>query len=99
MWEFPGGKLEDGESLQECIKRELKEELNIDADIGELYTNYTYEYPHVSYELYFYKVNSFKGTLAMSVHDKLEWEKLENFHKYEFLAGDTPVIEKIKKNV
>ena len=95
MWEFPGGKLEEGESPKECIKRELKEELNIDAEIGELFFSYTYNYPHVSYELYFFKVNSFFGEPVKSVHDKLKWEKLKNFYKYDFLAGDGPLIDKL----
>ena len=95
MWEFPGGKLEKGESPKECIKRELKEELNIDAEIGELFFSYTYNYPHVSYELYFFKVNSFFGEPVKSVHDKLKWEKLKNFYKYDFLPGDGPLIDKL----
>jgi len=95
MWEFPGGKLEEGESPKECIKRELKEELNIDAAIGELFFSYTYNYPHVSYELYFFKVNSYFGEPVKSVHDKLKWEKLKNFYKYDFLAGDGPLIDKL----
>ena len=95
MWEFPGGKLEEGESPKECIKRELKEELNIDAEIGELFSSYTYNYPHVSYELYFFKVNSFFGAPAKRVHDKLRWEKLKNFYKYDFLPGDGPLIDKL----
>ena len=95
MWEFPGGKLEQGESPKECIKRELKEELNIDAEIGELFFSYTYNYPHVSYELYFFKVNSFFGEPVKSVHDKLKWEKLKNFYKYDFLPGDGPLIDKL----
>ena len=95
MWEFPGGKLEEGESPKECIKRELKEELNIDAEIGELFFSYTYNYPHVSYELYFFKVNSYFGEPVKSVHDKLKWEKLKNFYKYDFLAGDGPLIDKL----
>ena len=95
MWEFPGGKLEKGESPKECIKRELKEELNIDAEIGELFSSYTYNYPHVSYELFFFKVNSFFGEPVKSVHDKLKWEKLKNFYKYDFLPGDGPLIDKL----
>ena len=95
MWEFPGGKLEEGESPKECIKRELKEELNIDAEIGELFSSYTYNYPHVSYELFFFKVNSFFGEPVKSVHDKLKWEKLKNFYKYDFLPGDGPLIDKL----
>ena len=93
LWEFPGGKIENGESPQECIKRELKEELNIDADIGELYSRYKYDYPHISYELFFFKVVRYSGEISISVHDKLRWEKLENFNKYKFLPGDGPVIE------
>ena len=95
MWEFPGGKLEEGESLKECIKRELKEELNISAEIGELFFIYTYDYPQLSYELYFFKVNSFFGVPAKRVHDKLRWEKLKNFYKYDFLPGDGPLIDKL----
>ena len=95
MWEFPGGKLEEGESPKESIKRELKEELNIDAEIGELFFSYTYNYPHVSSELYFFKVNSFFGEPVKSVHDKLKWEKLKNFYKYDFLPGDGPLIDKL----
>ena len=95
MWEFPGGKLEDGESLQYCIKRELKEELDIDAEIGGLYHDYTYKYPHVWYELYFYKVKKFSGYPIKFAHDRLVWETLENFNKYDFLPGDGPVITKL----
>ena len=95
MWEFPGGKLEEGESLKECMRRELKEELNIDAEIGELFYSYTYNYPHVSYKLFFFKVNSFFGKPVKYVHDKLKWEKLKNFYKYEFLPGNGPLIDKL----
>ena len=94
LWEFPGGKIEN-ETPIDCTKRELKEELSIDAVVGDLYCCYTYKYPHVSYELYFYKIISFKGEPTKSVHDKLKWERLENFNKYDFLPGDDPVIEKL----
>lgn len=98
FWEFPGGKIENGEISSECIKRELKEELNIEADIGLLYSQYSFDYSNISYELYFYEVKSFSGRLKKSVHDKIKWEKIENFHKYVFLPGDSPVIQELIEN-
>tara|TARA_B100000902_G_C27247011_1_gene883154 strand:+ start:1130 stop:1522 length:393 start_codon:yes stop_codon:yes gene_type:complete len=95
FWEFPGGKIEHGETSFECIKRELKEELNIDAEIGKLYSQYIYDHPHISYELFFYEVKFFSGNLKKNVHDKIKWEKLENFHNYVFLPGDGPVIQEL----
>ena len=95
LWEFPGGKIEADETPKDCIKRELKEELNIDAEIGEMFSNYTYNYPHVSYKLYFFKIKKFDGNLKKTVHDKIRWETLINFSNYNFLEGDKPVIKKL----
>ena len=95
LWEFPGGKIEKDESPQDCIKRELEEELNIDAEIGDLYTNYIYEYPNISYDLYFYKILRYKGYFIKSAHDKLKWVRLEEFRNFDFLPGDDPLIEKL----
>ena len=98
LWEFPGGKIEKGETPIECIKRELKEELNIKAEIGDLVTKYNYDYPNVSYLLYFFKVKSYVGEFKIIVHDKLEWVSLNDFHKYDFLQGDTPLINQMLLN-
>ena len=56
MWEFPGGKHEIGETHKECLQRELMEELGIDAEIGDLLTNYKYPYLENIYDLWFYNV-------------------------------------------
>ena len=96
---FPGGKLELGETLQECIKRELKEELGIEAEVGDLYMHYNYEYPHISYDLHFFKIRKYKGTIIKTAHDKLEWAKLEDFYRYNFLPGDNPLIDKLKQEL
>ena len=98
LWEFPGGKIEKGETPIQCIKRELKEELNINAEIGDLVTKYSYDYPNVSYLLYFFKVKSYEGDFKIIVHDKLEWVSLNDFHKYDFLQGDTPIINQMLLN-
>mgnify|MGYP006425197343 FL=1 len=93
LWEFPGGKLEVGESLEDCIKRELKEELDIDAKIGKLFTSYIYSYSHITYHLFFYDILSFEGVIKMNVHKKIIWETVDRFKYYDFLPGDIPLIK------
>jgi len=93
LWEFPGGKMEEDETHEECLKRELMEELGIEADIGALFTEYIYRYPHVTYKLYFYYVDNFLGDLEYNAHDRLEWIGTDQFKDYDFLPGDQPVLE------
>ena len=93
MWEFPGGKHEEGETHKECLKRELMEELEIDAEIGDLLTNYKYPYLENIYDLWFYKVENFKGDFKLNVHDKLEWINPEDYTLYNLLPGDTPIFD------
>ena len=73
----------------------MEEELNIDAEIGDLYTNYIYEYPNISYDLYFYRILRYKGSLIKSAHDKLKWVRLDEFKNFDFLPGDDPLIEQL----
>ena len=98
FWEFPGGKLEQNETLESCILRELKEELEIDAVVGDLFDHYIYETSEILYDLYFFKVLKFKGTIKLTVHDRLKWVELKDFSYYNFLPGDGPLIKKLKKN-
>jgi len=95
MWEFPGGKHEEGETHKECLKRELMEELEIDAEIGDLLTNYKYPYLENIYDLWFYKVKNFTGEFKLKVHDKLEWINPEDYSLYNLLPGDTPIFDMI----
>ena len=96
MWELPGGKLKNDESKKDCLKRELKEELGIDANIGDLYTNYVYEYPQTSYDLWFYNVYDYAGEFQYNAHDKLECITPEKYNDYNFLPGDIPLLDKLR---
>ena len=97
LWEFPGGKLEINETLEDCVLRELKEELDIEAELHSLYDNYRFKAEDVTYDLYFYKIKKYSGSLSKKVHDKLKWVEIKDFHYYSFLPGDTPVINKLEK--
>ena len=98
LWEFPGGKLEINESLENCILRELKEELDIDAELHSLYDNYSFKAKDTIYDLYFFRVKGFSGNLSKTVHDEIKWVELKDFHNFSFLPGDAPVIKKLEKD-
>jgi 8-oxo-dGTP diphosphatase len=96
-WEFPGGRLEPGESLEECLKRELREELGIDAQIGEFVGSNTHRYEHISIELLAFRVKEYAGELHPTDHEEVKWVALSEFHKYDFPEADKPIIETLLK--
>ena len=96
LWEFPGGKVEDGETPEECLARELKEELDIEAEVGKLITSNNYEYPHGTFDLIAYKVNHISGEFVLNVHEKIKWVNVEEMADFEFPPADLPIIEKLR---
>ena len=98
LWEFPGGKIEINESKVQCIERELKEELDINAVIGDLITEYEYNYTHTLYSLSFYYVNSFTGEIALNAHEEIKWVDPKDFGDFDFLPGEKPVLESVKNH-
>jgi 8-oxo-dGTP diphosphatase len=93
QWEFPGGKVEPGESCQAALQRELREELGIEADIGaELYhTRHVYPGTY-TVELGFYHVSGFRGAVHNLVFEQVRWETPARLPRYEFLDGDAELI-------
>lgn len=73
QWEFPGGKVEIGESPEEALARELKEELDIEAEIGSIQMACTHSYPEVGILLVFYEVQFWKGEPKTVHHSELKW--------------------------
>ena len=92
-WEFPGGKVEPGETPIAAIRRELEEELGIRAQIGPEIVNYSYAYPgKAPIQLIFYRVTEFEGELENRVFEALCWESRARLPAYDFLEGDTDFV-------
>lgn len=90
-WEFPGGKLEPGESPEACLARELHEELGIEGRVGAFVASHRHEYAHATVELLAYEVEWIAGELAPVDHDALEWVLPEELLRFELAPADVPI--------
>ena len=95
MWEFPGGKVEAAETPEECLKRELREELDIEAEIGEFFLSNKHAYSHAAIELLTYKARIIGGALRLHVHKEIRWVLAEDLRSYAFPDADRPIVEKL----
>ena len=93
FWEFPGGKVEQGERITEALKRELDEELCIKAKVGKLVTSV----PSGQYEVFAYDVKYYDGLIRLNVHDDMEWVPLTDALKYNLLEADKKIIMHMTK--
>jgi len=94
-WEFPGGKIEEKETPEECLRRELHEELGVDAKIGDFFAESTYEYDHGSIHLLCYWTELLSAKIIPTVHDKISWVSPDKLRNYDWAPADWPVIEKL----
>jgi 8-oxo-dGTP diphosphatase len=93
LWEFPGGKIEAGESAQQALARELSEELGISASIGPPVTRIRHNYRHGgAVDLQFFSVHQFTGEIQNQIYQQVKWVRLEDLPEYEFLAADRGLI-------
>ena len=96
-WEFPGGKIEDGESPQEALIREIKEELETEISVGELIDTIEYDYPtfHLSMDCFWAEIVS--GDLVLKEHEAAKWLTKDELDSVEWLPADVTLVEKMRK--
>jgi len=95
-WEFPGGKVENGESPEDCLRRELREELGISADIGSLYHQQQYVYPdRRKFDVSYFHVPKFSGTMMNHVFESTSWVPIPELTRYDILEGNVDVVKKL----
>jgi len=95
-WEFPGGKVDDGETTEECLLRELCEELGIEAVVGKLFHTQEYAYPDSgTFKLFYYIVGSYSGDMVNKVFESYGWVPISKLLNYDILEGNKEVIEKL----
>jgi mutator protein MutT len=97
LWEFPGGKLERGESFEECLLRELREELGIEVEIQELIETDTHAYPGKTVRLKFYRCRWVANEPRALGCADFKWVGAEQLKEFEFPAADAVLIERLEK--
>lgn len=98
-WEFPGGKVEEGETPQEALKREIMEELATEIKVGDYIKTVEYDYPkfHLSMQCFWCEVVS--GNLELKEHEAARWLQKEQIYEVEWLPADVSLVEKIRQIV
>ncbi|MEA4826657.1 MAG: (deoxy)nucleoside triphosphate pyrophosphohydrolase [Clostridium sp.] len=97
MWEFPGGKIEAGETQEEALIREIKEELELDIEISKYLTTVDYNYSNFHLTMHCFICNICGGELRLNAHNDAKWITLDEVDNLKWVPADILVVEKLKK--
>lgn len=92
-WEFPGGKMESGESCEEALVREIREELATEIKVGELLTTVEYDYPKFHLTMHCFLCSVVSGELSLLEHEDARWLSRDELHSVKWLPADEGIIE------
>lgn len=95
-WEFPGGKIEPGETHEQALIREIKEELDTEITVGPLFDTVEYDYPQFHLTLYCYICKVQSGKLVLKEHEAAKWLEKEDLNSVAWLPADLGLIERLK---
>lgn len=97
LWEFPGGKIEKGESDVQAVKREIREELTVEIEVGELLKTIEYDYPDFKLKMNCYKSKIVDGEIKLLEHLNYKWVGKDNIMDLEWLPADLEFIQELKE--
>lgn len=97
-WEFPGGKMEDGETPQQACERELAEELGVQVKAGKVLLTHQIKMASDAFELLFIEAQWVRGKFRAMEHAELRWVKPTSFSELDWLEGDLPMVEAIQRH-
>ena len=95
-WEFPGGKIEPEETPKEALKREIREELATEIEVGDLLTTVEYEYPQFQLTMHCYLCSIISGQLSLLEHEDARWLNMNELDSVNWLPADVEVVRTLK---
>lgn len=96
LWEFPGGKVELGESLQECLEREIKEELNVDCIVKDIFFISDFQAENGHLKLIALECEILSHKLSLTVHDDAKWVEVDHLLEFRLAPADIPIAKELQ---